>query len=309
MNTNKVVQKTKQAATHSPPIITQHNQQEMIKTSFHNHLPSVTPHSYDISQSPPPPSSASIHASGMHLASLSRYDTSSVPASSSFDRTTQQYNYHHAAQQQQSYDMTMQQQYQREHVNLHQHRYHPYQQRNPISPPSPPRNAHRGGLELHNCNTDASGSSNGGTSSGTAPMHVYSNPPSHYHHHVNNQNFRASPTSNKKSPISSEQYDTCYGQSHDVHSTAQQPLVSNNRKKIPNRSSYETHVFMNAPSIIATSNSTTQPTPQKRKNVISKQEMIKVLHLPQTQASSILGCSLSTLKRRFYELKEELGKF
>ena len=47
---------------------------------------------------------------------------------------------------------------------------------------------------------------------------------------------------------------------------------------------------------------------KKTKNrIISNKEMIKVLHLSQQQASKQLGCSLSTLKRRFYELKDGLG--
>ncbi|KAF0974666.1 hypothetical protein FDP41_006140 [Naegleria fowleri] len=40
---------------------------------------------------------------------------------------------------------------------------------------------------------------------------------------------------------------------------------------------------------------------------ISKHEMLQVLHLTQQKASQILGCSLSTVKRRFYELKDEIG--
>jgi len=50
----------------------------------------------------------------------------------------------------------------------------------------------------------------------------------------------------------------------------------------------------------------TAKTNNKRKN-ISKRELLQVLHLPQTQACSLLRCSLSTLKRRFYELKDEFG--
>jgi len=45
---------------------------------------------------------------------------------------------------------------------------------------------------------------------------------------------------------------------------------------------------------------------KNRRRVIQKSEMLRVLHLSQTQASHVLGCSLSTLKRRFYELKDEL---
>ncbi|EFC41434.1 predicted protein [Naegleria gruberi] len=46
----------------------------------------------------------------------------------------------------------------------------------------------------------------------------------------------------------------------------------------------------------------------KRKTTdISKQELIKVLHLSQRQAAKSLNCTLSTLKRRFYNLKEEFG--
>ncbi|KAG2370686.1 hypothetical protein C9374_014317, partial [Naegleria lovaniensis] len=40
---------------------------------------------------------------------------------------------------------------------------------------------------------------------------------------------------------------------------------------------------------------------------ITKHEMLQVLHLTQQKASQILGCSLSTVKRRFYELKDEIG--
>ena len=35
--------------------------------------------------------------------------------------------------------------------------------------------------------------------------------------------------------------------------------------------------------------------------------MLQVLHLSQQQACKALNCSLSTLKRRFYELKDEFG--
>ncbi|EFC37248.1 predicted protein [Naegleria gruberi] len=40
---------------------------------------------------------------------------------------------------------------------------------------------------------------------------------------------------------------------------------------------------------------------------ISKEDILRVLHLNQQQASSRLGCSVSTLKRRFYALRGELG--
>ncbi|EFC42932.1 Hypothetical protein NAEGRDRAFT_80184 [Naegleria gruberi] len=40
---------------------------------------------------------------------------------------------------------------------------------------------------------------------------------------------------------------------------------------------------------------------------ISKDELLRVLHLTQQQASTILGCSVSTIKRRFYGLRNELG--
>ena len=45
----------------------------------------------------------------------------------------------------------------------------------------------------------------------------------------------------------------------------------------------------------------------RKKRIIEKSEMLRVLHLPQTQASVVLGCSISTLKRRFYEMKDDLG--
>ncbi|KAG2378364.1 hypothetical protein C9374_008507 [Naegleria lovaniensis] len=40
---------------------------------------------------------------------------------------------------------------------------------------------------------------------------------------------------------------------------------------------------------------------------ITKEEILRVLHLSQTQACNQIGCSLSTLKRRFYELKDDMG--
>nr|CAG4715614.1 unnamed protein product [Naegleria fowleri] len=40
---------------------------------------------------------------------------------------------------------------------------------------------------------------------------------------------------------------------------------------------------------------------------ITKEEMLSVLHLSQHQACQVLGCSLSTVKRRFYDLKNEIG--
>lgn len=45
---------------------------------------------------------------------------------------------------------------------------------------------------------------------------------------------------------------------------------------------------------------------RKRKS-IEKSDILKVLHLSQYQASIVLGCSPSTLKRRFGEVKNELG--
>ncbi|EFC40268.1 predicted protein [Naegleria gruberi] len=44
-----------------------------------------------------------------------------------------------------------------------------------------------------------------------------------------------------------------------------------------------------------------------RNRMISDREIMQVLHLPQMQACKILNCSLSTLKRRFYELKDGFG--
>ncbi|KAG2392407.1 hypothetical protein C9374_012659 [Naegleria lovaniensis] len=47
---------------------------------------------------------------------------------------------------------------------------------------------------------------------------------------------------------------------------------------------------------------------QKERGIkIEKKHMLEVLHMPQTQASAVLKCSLSTLKRRFYALKDEIG--
>ena len=46
---------------------------------------------------------------------------------------------------------------------------------------------------------------------------------------------------------------------------------------------------------------------KRKTQQISKKEMLQVLHLPQNQASKLLDCSLSTLKRRFYELKDDFG--
>ena len=45
----------------------------------------------------------------------------------------------------------------------------------------------------------------------------------------------------------------------------------------------------------------------KKRNTLAKDNLIKVLHLSQVQACRVLGCSLSTLKRRFGEVKQELG--
>jgi len=45
---------------------------------------------------------------------------------------------------------------------------------------------------------------------------------------------------------------------------------------------------------------------KKLKSLISKEDIVRVLHLPQTQACNVLGCSLSTLKRRFYDVKGDL---
>ncbi|KAG2392123.1 hypothetical protein C9374_012375 [Naegleria lovaniensis] len=42
-------------------------------------------------------------------------------------------------------------------------------------------------------------------------------------------------------------------------------------------------------------------------NSITKEELLSVLHLSQTQACQVLGCSVSTVKRRFYDLKDEIG--
>nr|CAG4710801.1 unnamed protein product [Naegleria fowleri] len=68
-----------------------------------------------------------------------------------------------------------------------------------------------------------------------------------------------------------------------------------------NPSPYETHVLFMSNEHASSSSL------HKRKTLISKSELLRVLHLPQTQASTVLKCSLSTLKRRFYELKDELG--
>ncbi|EFC40154.1 predicted protein [Naegleria gruberi] len=46
---------------------------------------------------------------------------------------------------------------------------------------------------------------------------------------------------------------------------------------------------------------------ERRNKLITRKEMIKVLHLSQNQACKVLNCSLSTLKRRFYQLKDEIG--
>ena len=61
-----------------------------------------------------------------------------------------------------------------------------------------------------------------------------------------------------------------------------------------------------------TSNSRSRATKTPRKKYrrslcIEERDLLRVLHLPQTQACSSLGCSLSTLKRRFYELKDKIG--
>ncbi|KAG2378363.1 hypothetical protein C9374_008506 [Naegleria lovaniensis] len=47
--------------------------------------------------------------------------------------------------------------------------------------------------------------------------------------------------------------------------------------------------------------------PRVKPSSISKAEMLRVLRFPQTMACKFIGCSLSTLKRRFYELKQEFG--
>ncbi|EFC40340.1 predicted protein [Naegleria gruberi] len=45
----------------------------------------------------------------------------------------------------------------------------------------------------------------------------------------------------------------------------------------------------------------------EKKRVISEKEILGVLHLSQQKACKQLNCSLSTLKRRFYELKDGFG--
>ncbi|EFC41433.1 predicted protein [Naegleria gruberi] len=50
-----------------------------------------------------------------------------------------------------------------------------------------------------------------------------------------------------------------------------------------------------------------EPKTKRKTSDISKQEILKVLHLTQRQACKQLGCTLSTMKRRFYELKSDLG--
>ncbi|EFC41423.1 predicted protein [Naegleria gruberi] len=40
---------------------------------------------------------------------------------------------------------------------------------------------------------------------------------------------------------------------------------------------------------------------------ITTDEMIRILHLTQQQACTLLGCSLSTIKRKFYSIRNELG--
>ena len=64
------------------------------------------------------------------------------------------------------------------------------------------------------------------------------------------------------------------------------------KKKQTKKTNYETHVFM-------TSNVYT------KQYLVTKSDVLRVLHLPQTQASTVLKCSLSTLKRKFYEYKNE----
>ncbi|KAG2392373.1 hypothetical protein C9374_012625 [Naegleria lovaniensis] len=51
----------------------------------------------------------------------------------------------------------------------------------------------------------------------------------------------------------------------------------------------------------------TKPLRKRSSQCISLKEMISVLHLTQPQACKVLGCSVSTVKRRFSELKQQIG--
>ncbi|EFC39888.1 predicted protein [Naegleria gruberi] len=94
--------------------------------------------------------------------------------------------------------------------------------------------------------------------------------------------------------------------SSDICSSSSSPsntTTSNNNmdhhkiKKSRKTIKYETHVF--------TCND--EPLVASKRKLIAKYDLLRVLHLPQTLASQVLGCSFSTLKRRFYESKEDLG--
>ena len=59
-------------------------------------------------------------------------------------------------------------------------------------------------------------------------------------------------------------------------------------------------------------NFTLQEEPKKKKYLkkfgdITTEDILMVLHLSQFQACKVLSCSLSSLKRRFYEVKKGLG--
>jgi len=45
---------------------------------------------------------------------------------------------------------------------------------------------------------------------------------------------------------------------------------------------------------------------RRRREIVPKSNLLRVIHLTQTKACHVLGCSMSTLKRRFYELKQDL---
>nr|CAG4711445.1 unnamed protein product [Naegleria fowleri] len=97
---------------------------------------------------------------------------------------------------------------------------------------------------------------------------------------------------------------------HSGHSdsSSSQSNNNNNTSSCPNHGSPNHHhntrhyTFITFEELIK---STKQP--RMKPSSISKAEMLRVLRFPQTLACKFIGCSLSTLKRRFYELKHEFG--
>nr|CAG4711444.1 unnamed protein product [Naegleria fowleri] len=159
-------------------------------------------------------------------------------------------------------------------------------------------------LNMNNSNT----ANHNSTSSFSTPIHAVRCQDTHSPDNSSMNSRRNSTTSSSTNGTNTCKSTVSSKSSNSLSSTSTGIEKQSKRKTNSKLKEFTTVFDIKKTSVSFVSRNGDEPKKTRRAQAsITKEEILRVLHLSQTQACNQIGCSLSTLKRRFYELKDDMG--